>query len=727
MRFAVGQKIGRYTITTLAESFSQRQNYLAFDSLDNQQVVITLFEPLPIKAHAFFEQLKENMGLMMSEVHSPHFAKVLAHNITPDQRVYIVTEAVQGTPLKQTLLLAKTYYEPIPALSLLHTLVKALGTLPPNLTHATLTPDHIILRDETTPVILDLGIPSISSDSYQAIIGPYRAPELAKDLPPTEQSLIYSLGMILYEMLAGQHPKLGGWSQFDASTKQVTMPPPLQTVRPNLRPTTYEVVQQCLRAEPWGRVQTIKEFALLLDTAIKAESGVRFLTAKVSKAKGDGGKYKEESRAKKVVGGFNWLWLFPLLLVLFILPFIWRQVRQPQINVEIVANATSELPIVLPTSSSSDTLPLIDFILPKFGETVRASDGVLFGWHWEKPIPIDQQFILQLLDAQGKIVLSSPLSVDAESESPYRVSADLSQLPADQYKWQVSLVQKADNLVLAQSPATPFELKAAFPTEAPTPTPSQTPSPTPIATKTPLPTPSETATDVATETVEPTVTAGVINVLPTKIAVPSATRRPIVVATNRPNNTATPNPTSTRLTRPTPTNTPRVWPTNTKTPKPGTSPTKTPVSRPTNTPVIRPTNTPGSRPTNTPVNRPTATPTLVPAPTQQSATATPLPIAPTNTPLPVAPTNTPVVVMPTSTPRPVVATNTPIPAPTLTPLPAPTITPISPTATPIPATETPVPPTETPVPPTETPPPTNTPFVPTETPIPEPTETPLAR
>ena len=141
--------------------------------------------------------------------------------------------------------------------------------------------------------------------------------------------------------------------------------------------------------------------------------------------------------------------------------------------------------------------------------------------------------------------------------------------------------------------------------------------------------------------------------------------------------TETPSPTMTWTN--TPTNTPTETPTLTRTPTVTPTWTWTPTVTLTRTPVPSPTFT--TTPTLTPVP-PTDTP--VP-PTNTPVPPTNTPVPPTDTPVP--PTNTPVP--PTDTPVP--PTNTPVP-PTNTPVP-PTNTPRPPTHTPVPPTNTPVPPT----------------------------------
>jgi serine/threonine protein kinase len=95
----------------------------------------------------------------------------------------------------------------------------------------------------------------------------YEAPEWRLDHELTSLSNIYSVGAILYELLAGQPPQplLGEWVVTDSCVV------PLLEVCPDLSPQTVELVHTCLADQPNGRYQTMWAVQQAMHQALVAE------------------------------------------------------------------------------------------------------------------------------------------------------------------------------------------------------------------------------------------------------------------------------------------------------------------------------------------------------------------------------------------------------------------------------------------------------------------------
>ena len=121
--------------------------------------------------------------------------------------------------------------------------------------HRDLKPANILLDEEGNAYLSDFGIAkSVGVQAHAtatgAIIGTpaYLSPEQVQGHANTPQTDIYSLGVMLFEMLTGQHPFRGS-SSGELLVKHLTVPlPPLQQVRPDL-PAELDRVIQCATAK----------------------------------------------------------------------------------------------------------------------------------------------------------------------------------------------------------------------------------------------------------------------------------------------------------------------------------------------------------------------------------------------------------------------------------------------------------------------------------------------
>jgi len=152
--------------------------------------------------------------------------------------------------------------------------------------HRDLKPDNIILQqvagEKDYVKVLDFGIAKVldqqkreaAPTSRSVFVGTpeYASPEQCNAKSPTAASDIYSLGVILYEMLAGRPP-------FDGDPMEVMLkhvheePPPLRTFRPDIGPEIEAVVRRALSKDPAARPQSAWELAEDFERAVRASAG----------------------------------------------------------------------------------------------------------------------------------------------------------------------------------------------------------------------------------------------------------------------------------------------------------------------------------------------------------------------------------------------------------------------------------------------------------------------
>jgi hypothetical protein len=141
-----------------------------------------------------------------------------------------------------------------------------------NVVHRDITPGNILLQDGSV-LVADFGIaramtrsaiePKISSSGLQIGTPTYMSPEQASGTDVDGRSDTYSLGCVLYEMLAGDPPFTGPANAVIAKHMKDPVPP-LTTVRPSTPKSVAEVVYRALAKSPADRFASADEFARAL-------------------------------------------------------------------------------------------------------------------------------------------------------------------------------------------------------------------------------------------------------------------------------------------------------------------------------------------------------------------------------------------------------------------------------------------------------------------------------
>jgi len=276
----IGQSVGNYVVTRKLGEGGMGAVYLAEHPKIGRQVAIKVLLPdLSQRQEVvarFFQEART-----ASEIKNEHIIDVLDFGQLPDGAFYLVMEFVDGAQLKDVLARGAL---PVPralriALGIGRALAAAHGRA---IVHRDLKPDNIMLlhrpNHELGPdfvKVLDFGIAKLLSDDQVvkdvktktgALIGTpaYMSPEQARGLKVDHRSDIYSLGVILYQMVSGQLPFVAD-GLGELLLAQMTKPPrPLSTVAPHVPAKLAGIIHRCLEKEPDARFRYVEELLNLL-------------------------------------------------------------------------------------------------------------------------------------------------------------------------------------------------------------------------------------------------------------------------------------------------------------------------------------------------------------------------------------------------------------------------------------------------------------------------------
>ncbi|HVQ32986.1 MAG TPA: tetratricopeptide repeat protein, partial [Lysobacter sp.] len=138
--------------------------------------------------------------------------------------------------------------------------------------HRDLKPANVLLDKEGNAFISDFGVARSLAGSgltrSGAIIGTpdYVSPEQARGDSVDARSDLYSLGLILYEMVAGKLPFAGGTVTEVLAQRMTRTPPPLDRERPGTPPWLVRLVDRLLRPQPAHRMQQARDVVRAIDT-----------------------------------------------------------------------------------------------------------------------------------------------------------------------------------------------------------------------------------------------------------------------------------------------------------------------------------------------------------------------------------------------------------------------------------------------------------------------------
>jgi len=254
---------GRYRILRKLGSGGMANVYLAEDEELGRRVAIKILNDRYANDELFIERFRREAKSAAALSH-PNIVSIYDRG-EAEGTYYIAMEVIEGRSLKELILTRG----PLPigqAIAFTYEILDALRFAHRHgIIHRDVKPHNILIGGERLKVT-DFGIARAGASQMTeagSIMGTaqYLSPEQARGAPVTASSDLYSVGIVLYEMLTGKVP-FSGDSAIEIAMKHLNeLPKPPSKIRPEIPEDLDQVVLRALAKAPEDRYQTAEEFA----------------------------------------------------------------------------------------------------------------------------------------------------------------------------------------------------------------------------------------------------------------------------------------------------------------------------------------------------------------------------------------------------------------------------------------------------------------------------------
>jgi serine/threonine protein kinase len=285
----VGKRLGKVQIESLVGRGGLAEVYVGTHA--------TLGHKVAVKILRNFSE-EDSDALSRFEREAQVIAKLRHSNIvhihdfdTVDHQPYLVMEYIEGPSLSKYLNSLHQRNQRLPLLQvvrLMNAIASALQYAHSNgVIHRDIKPGNILLTSISEPIVIgkplpedfepiltDFGLVRLLDPSHASSTGhivgtpAYMSPEQSRGEKTDPRTDVYSLGIVLYELLAG-HPPFEGESTISILFKQLNEPPP---PIPGLSPFIETVLKHTLAKEAKDRYQTPIDFADAFEEAVQLSS-----------------------------------------------------------------------------------------------------------------------------------------------------------------------------------------------------------------------------------------------------------------------------------------------------------------------------------------------------------------------------------------------------------------------------------------------------------------------
>jgi len=272
----IGQVIGRqFRIDALIGKGAMAQVYRALDLSTSAYVALKILRQHLDEHDPAARQRFAREADVQSLLRHRNVAALLATGVTPEDEPYLVVELLRGKSLRGVIK-SEGRIDPRRAASYAFQALQGLAAVHgAGILHRDLKPANIMLEPSPNPlervVLIDFGFASFEGSArltqQGAIVGSlaYIAPERLRGETIDHRSDLYSIGVILYELLMGA-PPFAGISDYDLVEAQLNSTPP--QLDPSLPPELDAVIARSLAKYQDERYPDANAMAAALEQAV---------------------------------------------------------------------------------------------------------------------------------------------------------------------------------------------------------------------------------------------------------------------------------------------------------------------------------------------------------------------------------------------------------------------------------------------------------------------------
>ena len=248
-RYELQEKIGEGGMATV---------YRALDRNTKKHVAVKLLREELTQDEAFVERFESEATAAARMTH-PNVVSLLDTGIEDGLR-YLVIEYVSGTSLKEIIQKTGALRPDIASNITIRILTALAHAHEQGIIHRDIKPQNILLDKQNVIKVLDFGIARVvgqpgDPNVRESAVGSvhYFSPEQARGELADEKSDLYSVGVVLYEMLTGKQPFPGANQVAVAMSHLEDKPKPPHEINANVTPALSQVVMRAMEKRPEKR------------------------------------------------------------------------------------------------------------------------------------------------------------------------------------------------------------------------------------------------------------------------------------------------------------------------------------------------------------------------------------------------------------------------------------------------------------------------------------------